>query len=64
VITDFNAATDTLDLRQFAGISSSALPTGVQLGNDTVITLDSQDSVLLKNIVASSLHASDFIVHP
>jgi RTX calcium-binding nonapeptide repeat (4 copies) len=64
VITDFNAATDTLDLRQFAGISSSALPTGLQVGNDTLITLDSQDSLLLKNVTASSLHASDFIVHP
>jgi hypothetical protein len=63
VITDFNAATDTLDLRQFAGISSSALPTGTQVGNDTLITLDSQDSLLLKNVAASSLHASDYIVH-
>jgi large repetitive protein len=62
-ITDFNAATDTLDLRQFQNISTSSLPTELQVGNDTLVTLDSQDTLLLKNVAASSLHASDFIVH-
>jgi len=64
MITDFNAATDTLDLRQFYPvISTSALPSEHQIGNDTLVTLDSQDTILLKNVVASSLHANDFIVH-
>ena len=63
VVTDFSAPLDTIDLRQFSGISASALPTAVQVGNDTLITLDSLDSVLLKNVAASSLHASDYIVH-
>jgi Ca2+-binding RTX toxin-like protein len=62
-ITDFNAAIDTLDLRQFQNISTSSLPTELQAGNDTLITLDSQDTLLLKNVAASSLHTSDFIVH-
>ena len=62
-ITDFNAATDTLDLRQFPTISASALPSETQVGNDTLVTLDSQDTLLLKNVVVSNLHASDFIVH-
>ncbi|MDA9432658.1 hypothetical protein XH88_12900 [Bradyrhizobium sp. CCBAU 51627] len=30
---------------------------------DTVITIDSADTILLKGVTASSLHASDFIVH-
>ena len=63
-ITDFNTTTDTLDLRQFYPvISASALPTELQVGNDTLVTLDSQDTLLLKNVTASNLHASDFIVH-
>jgi large repetitive protein len=64
-ITDFNAAIDTIDLRQFyPAISASTLPSGVQVGNDTLVMLDSHDTLLLKNVAASSLHASDFIVHP
>ena len=62
-ITDFNAAIDTIDLRQFAAISASAPPSEVQVGNDTLVTLDSHDTLLLKNVAASSLHANDFIVH-
>jgi large repetitive protein len=62
-ITDFNAAIDTIDLRQFPAISASTLPSEVQVGNDTLVTLDSHDTLLLKNVAASSLHASDFIVH-
>jgi hypothetical protein len=63
VITDFSAPIDTIDLRQFAGVSTSAPPSESQVGNDTIITIDSTDSVLLKNVLATSLHASNFILH-
>ena len=62
-ITDFAAGVDKVDLRQFSNISASALPTETQQGSDTLITLDSHDTLLLKNIAAVNLHASDFIVH-
>jgi hypothetical protein len=62
-ITDFAPSIDTIDLRQFAGISASTPLTEVQFGNDTLITLDSQNSILLKNVTVASLHAGDFIVH-
>jgi hypothetical protein len=61
-ITDFVVGLDKIDLRQFSAISASALPTETQQGNDTLITLDSHDTLLLKNVHAT-LHAGDFIVH-
>ncbi len=63
VVTDFSAPIDTIDLRQFAGVSTSAPPSETQVGNDTLITIDSTDSVLLKSVLATSLHASNFILH-
>jgi hypothetical protein len=63
VITDFVEGIDKIDLRQFGNISSTSLPTETQVGNDALITLDSNDTLLLKNVVASNLHAADFIVH-
>ena len=62
-ITDFVAGLDKIDVRQFSNISASALPTETQQGSDTLITLDSNDTLLLKNVAAVNLHASDFIVH-
>jgi hypothetical protein len=53
---------DKINLTQFSAISASALPTETQQGNDTLITLDSHDTLLLKNVTAN-LHASDFIMH-
>ena len=62
-ITDFVEGIDKIDLRQFSNISSTSLPTETQVGNDTLMTLDNNDTLLLKNVVASNLHAADFIVH-
>jgi Laminin G domain len=65
-ITDFNANLDTIDLRQFgSGISPSDLLAhhATQQGADTLLTIDSADSILLKNVQTASLHTSDFIVH-
>jgi len=54
---------DTIDLRQFSNISAAALPTETQQGNNTLITLDGHDTLLLTNVTATNLHASDFILH-
>jgi hypothetical protein len=62
-ITDFEAGFDKLDVRQFINITGSSIPAALQQGNDTLITLDGHDSLLLKNVIASSVHTSDFIVH-
>jgi hypothetical protein len=62
-ITDFAAGVDKIDVWQFSNISAAALPTETQQGSDTLITLDGIDTLLLKNVAAVSLHASDFIVH-
>jgi Ca2+-binding RTX toxin-like protein len=62
-ITDFETGIDTLDVRQFSNITQASIPTAIQQGNDTLITLDAHDTLLLKNVVASSVHTSDYIVH-
>ena len=61
-ITDFAAGLNRIDIRQFGNIGSLADLTEAQQGNDTLLTLDSHDSVLLKNVIAANLHASDFII--
>jgi hypothetical protein len=62
-ITDFIARLDKIDLRQFSAITAANLPTETQQGADTLITLDSNDTLLLKNVASSHVHASDFILH-
>ena len=62
-ITDFLTGTDKLDVTQFSNLSASALPTETLQGSDTLITLDSHDTLLLQNVAIVNLHASDFIFH-
>jgi large repetitive protein len=62
-ITDFIAGLDKIDVRQFGNITASSLPTETQLGSDTLIALDSHDSLLLKNVTVANIHTSDFIIH-
>src|SRR4030095_14304363 len=62
-ITDFAVGVDKIDVRQFSNISASALPIETQQGSDTLISLDSNDTLLLKNVAATNLHTSDFLVH-
>jgi Ca2+-binding RTX toxin-like protein len=61
-ITDFVAGLDKIDLRLFHNITSLDGVSETQSGNDTLVTLDSHDSLLLKNVVAANLHANDFII--
>jgi hypothetical protein len=64
-VNDFEIGLDKIDLRQFTSITSWTQVSGLaeQQGVDTVLTLDSNDKILLKNTVAGNLHASDFILH-
>ncbi|WP_041748023.1 VCBS domain-containing protein [Bradyrhizobium cosmicum] len=64
-VSDFEIGLDKIDLRQFAGITSWTQVSllAEQQGVDTVLNLDNNDKILLKNTVASNLHASDFILH-
>ena len=68
-ITDFKPGEDHIDLRAFSFVDSSNI--GTWLGNhattsgaDTLISLDSGDTITLRNVALASLHAGDFIVTP
>jgi Ca2+-binding RTX toxin-like protein len=67
-ITDFAPGQDHLDIRAFQSVDSTSIGNWLKThasttkDHDTLLTLDSNDSILLKNV--SSLHASDFIVTP
>ena len=69
-IIDFTHGIDHIDLSALSSIVNSAsinsfLTNNVTaLGiNDTLITLDNNDTITLRNVASSSLLASDFIVH-
>jgi hypothetical protein len=62
-ITDFVPGLDKIDVRQFSNLSTSALPTETQQGSNTLVTLDSHDTLLLTNVTATNLHASDFLLY-
>jgi Ca2+-binding RTX toxin-like protein len=62
-ITDFSVGLDKIDVRQFAGLSATTPPTEVQQGSDALITLDNNDTLLLKNVSVANLHNTDFIFH-
>jgi Ca2+-binding RTX toxin-like protein len=71
-ITDFKAGEDHIDLRSFSFVDSANIGTWLGThaaasppnGADTLITLDTGDSITLKGVAHASLHASDFIVSP
>jgi hypothetical protein len=63
IITDFVAGLDKIDVRQFSNLSTSVLPTETQQGSNTLVTLDSHDTLLLINVTATNLHASEFLLH-
>ncbi len=68
-ITDFKPGEDHVDLRAFSFVDSSNIGAwlgahAATSGADTLISLDSGDTITLKNVALASLHASDFIVTP
>lgn len=67
VITDFTAGQDKIEL-DFVPAGSHAFQqwlasAATQQGADTLIRFDNADSLLLKHVSVSDLHASDFILH-
>ena len=62
-INDFVTGQDTLDVRQFYNISAATLPVETQQGDDTLVTLDAHNTLLLKGVSVANLHASDFLFH-
>ncbi|ANW04717.1 VCBS domain-containing protein [Bradyrhizobium icense] len=71
-ITDFEPGEDYIDLRAFSEVDSSNIETWLSAhataspadAADTLITLDHGDTITLKRVAVTSLHASDFIVSP
>jgi VCBS repeat-containing protein len=66
-ITDFTPGQDHIDLAAFLATNDVAqwMTSHVaQSGADTLITTGENDVITLHNVMASSLHAGDFIVHP
>ncbi|WP_247500300.1 VCBS domain-containing protein [Bradyrhizobium sp. 149] len=70
-ITDFVSGLDRIDLRQFSDVGSVSNLTITQPSGDTLVTFShqisasvtEQESILLKNMIAGNLKASDFIFH-
>jgi VCBS repeat-containing protein len=62
-ITDFETPLDKLDLREISFIDELTDITVAQQGSDTLITLDTHNTILLQNVQAANLHASNFIFH-
>ena len=68
-VTDFETGLDRIDIRQFAAVTATNLSSWLADGGnvshpvstDTLITLDANNSILLKNV--ASVSVSDFIVH-
>jgi Ca2+-binding RTX toxin-like protein len=71
-IMDFAVGEDHIDLRAFSEVHSDNINTWLDSQKskagandaDTLITLDSGDTITLKGVAVASLHASDFIVSP
>ncbi|MFG3597337.1 VCBS domain-containing protein [Bradyrhizobium sp. RDI18] len=69
-IMDFAPERDHIDLRAFAAVDSSTVsswlanPLNQINSTDVRFTLDTNDTVILKNVVLANLNVSDFIVSP
>ncbi|MGY4299595.1 VCBS repeat-containing protein [Bradyrhizobium sp. i1.4.4] len=62
-VDDFEVGLDKIDLRQFGSISSLHDVNIAPQSGDALITLDNHETILLKNVIAANLKASDFIFH-
>jgi Ca2+-binding RTX toxin-like protein len=61
VVTDFVAGSDVLEFRDgvFAD-AAAALAAATSSGSDTLLTIDADNTVLLKNVPLANLHQTDF----
>lgn len=64
-VTDFTAGAGTADIIEFDNDVfadfASVLAAASQVGSDTLITVDANNKVTLKNVAISSLHQDDFL---
>nr|WP_246515430.1 VCBS domain-containing protein [Bradyrhizobium diversitatis] len=60
-VDDFEFGLDKIDLRQFGGISSLSELTPTEQNGGTLLTLDTHETILLKNVAVANLQSSDFI---
>lgn len=62
-MTDFTAGSDVLEFRDGVFADATATFAGATaLGNDTLITIDANNTVLLKNVALANLHTGDFYI--
>ena len=61
IVEDFEFGLDKIDLRQFSEIGSLSDLVLTEQSGGTLLTLDSQETVLLKNVAIANLQSSDFI---
>jgi len=66
----FTAGIDHIDLSALGSLVNASTITSFLAnhvtsldGGHTLITLDGNDTILLRNVVSTSLHANDFILH-
>ena len=63
-ITDFQAGAGSVDVLELANSLftdfEDVLASAAQVGSDTVITYDADNSITLKNVAMTSLHQDDF----
>ncbi len=63
VITDFTTGGDVLEFRDGIFVdAAAALAAATASGNDTLITIDANNGVLLQNVTLANLHTTDFHV--
>ena len=71
-ITDFSTIEDHIDLTALSSIVTAAtlnswIASNVKVSGvnpaDTLVTLGSSEAITLHNVLATNVHASDFIVH-
>ena len=63
LITDFETPLDRIDLREFSAVHTLADITVAQQASDTLITVDGNDTILLQNVLAAQVQASNFLFH-
>ena len=61
-VADFEIGVDKIDLRQFTGVDVWSDVARTQVGDDTLLTVQDHDTILLKNVLVGNLTAGDFIV--
>ena len=60
VINDFTAGSDVFEFHDGIFADAATALASTVSGNDTLITIDAGNTILLKNVALANLHAGDF----